>query len=57
MGVQRKKNGFLMNDEDEKYRVAVHEMGHAFMAMYRKPFQKYQLSGDPARLKYLIAFA
>ena len=37
MGIQRKNNGFLMNDEDEKYRVAVHEIGHTFMAMYDPP--------------------
>lgn len=35
MGIQRKNNGFLMDDEDEKYRVAVHEIGHTFMALYR----------------------
>jgi hypothetical protein len=51
MGIQRKNNGFLMNDEDEKYRVAVHEMGHAFMALYDVPSQGLGVKLDSEKIK------
>ena len=53
MGIQRKNNGFLMNDEDEKYRVAVHEMGHAYMALYDRPSKGVGVELDTEKIKYL----
>lgn len=52
MGIQRKNNGFLMDDEDEKYRVAVHEIGHTFMALYNPPVRGLGVSLDSESLRY-----
>lgn len=41
MGVIRKNNGFKMNTREDMYRVAVHEIGHTFMALY---YQKLGLA-------------
>jgi hypothetical protein len=51
MGIQRKNNGFLINDEDEKYRVAVHEIGHTFMILYNPESKGLQAPVDTSKIK------
>lgn len=52
MGIQRKNNGFLMEDEDEKFRVAVHEVGHTFMALYKPPVRGLGTGLDTEQLRW-----
>ena len=51
MGIARKNNGFLISDPDEKHRVAVHEIGHTFMALYRHVFKQEEETKDSEQVE------
>ena len=51
MGVIRKHNGYKMQSYDDKYRVAVHEIGHTYMALYHEKLKLEQQVEETEKLK------
>ena len=56
MGIQRKNNGFILNDEEEKYRVAVHEIGHTYLALYNQMQSLLPNQDESNSLKYCFIY-